>query len=225
MDWSAYDAPPKGGGHIITLGTAHLSPYDLVGSHGLRNPSLAMRLMGDSIEIEASVHARLTEDAQTELCRDGSYSFLLWIDRELHADFRDSQCNADDHVYHVRFATTELSCTVTEYSISSTGGDFTLTAIGNPREASYSPPRSSAGFWPHIFRWKLSQSECGIDKPRNGIHACGFAAEMVCSSGFDPLTFDYKSGGLSFPVGFNRTDPRTWGTLMIAIRGDSSYVE
>jgi hypothetical protein len=223
-DWSAYNSPPKGGGHIITLGEAGISPYELVGSNGLRNPALAMRLVGDSVEFEASVFARLSEDTRTEMCQDGSYSFLIWIDRDLQADFGDPECSADDHVYHIRRDSAGSHCTVTTYNVLNIKGNFTLSEASR-RIGEWQSPQSGGDHWPHLFHWKLSKSEYGLMKSTQGVFACGLAVEMVCSSGFDPSTFDYKSGGLSYPVGFNRTDPRTWGTLMIALRGDNTYVE
>lgn len=224
-DWSAYSAPPKGGGHVITLGKNRISPYDIVGSEGLRNPSLAMRLIGDSLEFEASVFSRMSDDACTELCQDGSYSFLLWIDSRLLTDFGDPECNYDDQVYHIRLDSTGLKCVVSRHSVTNTGGDFTISQADQSFAADYQAPRSGGDLWPHLFRWKLSQVECGLAESNMSIHACGLAVEMVCDSGFDPMAFDYRSGGLSYPVGFNRTDPRTWGTVIIAGRKDTTYVD
>ena len=224
QDRSMYDGPPKGGGQLITLGKNFLSTFEDAGSADSRYPSLALRLFGDSVEFVAAVYPRMSEEARTEMCQGQDYSLLVWIDRELRADFGDSECNSDDQVYHVRGDTGDATCSVTKYAVINSNGDFTLSYSGQSAQGVYSRTRSP-DHEPHQFHWKLSQSECGLLPNDSQPRMCGMAVEMVCGSGFDTRTFDYKSSWLSYPVGFTRTDPRTWGWMVVADRKDTTYTD
>jgi hypothetical protein len=214
--------PPTGGGHFLRLGSDRLLVFKENGSHGKRRPSLSFRLVDDSVEFVATVFQKSTENPGGIACTEPDYSVVLWFDTDLSADFNSSSNSGDDCVYVVEAAPDDAGAAVTRYNFEEQGDSFTLRT-GNQHIGSFSRPRQPE-YWPHIFKWRLSRQEIGLVEREGFPTMCGYAAEIACKGVLATDGWYHIASEFSHPRGFDRTDPRTWSTLMIANRTDTVYV-
>ncbi len=219
-NWTGYGGPPTGGGQVIRLRQEFQSPYPTWGGPG-QKPSLSMRIVGDSVEFVVNLfHDPLHHDVSAG-CETSEYSVILWADTELYGDFENADANSDDIAFVVYRCSADSMACVERYSVEEHQGSFQLVLFGSSHGVYVRSGYLSST--PTIVSWKLATRDLGLVERIGAPTACGLAVEIVCSGSFVIDEFPYVTAGWTYPPVFSRTDPRTWGMLMVAERKDTTY--
>jgi len=212
---------PRFSGHIVRLGLEHSSPFEESGFWKDHRSTLSTRLTDDSVEFEAAIWQRSSERSGAAICSLSDCWLVLWFDTDLLGDFRDSSCTSDDIMLIVRRNLGDSTAGIERFQLEEHEGNFIPTPIDQVIRG-FVPPFNPE-YSPLTFRWRMARHDIGLVERQGYPVMCGFAAEVVCMPTAGAADCSSLAFELAYPPNFNRTDPRTWGTLIVANRKDTTY--
>ena len=166
----------------------------------------------DSVHFELSIH----EDSHMSMepsTAPPSYDALLWIDPRHPRSVQDSVSRDSCLLVRLFFAEADGSCGAQVYTIVDESGNCDFVLVES-RNCSF---ERLSGFAPYKYAFTMSRKQVGLTTGDPVAISCGFAVEVVSHSF---MVCDEDQSRSRSEKYFSRTNPATWGNLILGVRED-----